>query len=407
MDFSSLSSLYRDELLNCVVPFWLHNSQDTQYGGYFHCLDRDGTVYETDKYMWLQGRQIWMFATLYDKVERRQDWLECARQGAEFIKEFGHDGDHNWYFSLTRDGRPLIQPYNIFSYTFAAMAFARLAAATGSDEYADIAKKTYDRILQRASNPKGEWCKAFPGTRPTKGFSLPMILCNLALEMEPLLRPDDFNGIIENCLHEVLSVFYREEDGIIVENVNMDGTLSDTFDGRLVNPGHALEAMWFVMDLGVRLARQDIIKKAVRIALQMAEYGWDNEYGGIFYYMDRLGRPMQQLEWDQKLWWVHIEAMIAMIKGYSLTGSRECLEWFDKLHDYTWSRFKDKEYPEWFGYLNRRGEVLLPLKGGKWKGCFHVPRGLYECWKTLEKCSRTENRDGTFRRENSSRVPSI
>ena len=71
-------------------------------------------------------------------------------------------------------------------------------------------------------------------------------------------------------------------------------------------------------------------------------------------------------------------------QGYKLTGSKECLEWFEKVHNYTWANFKDEEHPEWFGYLNRRGEVSLTLKGGKWKGCFHVPRGLYQCWKTLE-----------------------
>lgn len=118
----------------------------------------------------------------------------------------------------------------------------------------------------------------------------------------------------------------------------------------------------------------------------MAEYGWDKEYGGLFYFMDRLGHPQQQLEWDQKLWWVHIESAITMIKGYRMTGNEACLAWFGKLHEYMWTHFKDSEYPEWFGYLNRRGEVLLPLKGGKWKGCFHVPRGMYQIWQILEQC---------------------
>ena len=90
------------------------------------------------------------------------------------------------------------------------------------------------------------------------------------------------------------------------------------------------------------------------------------------------------LQRDQKLWWVHLEAAICMIKGYQLTGNGKCLEWFLKLHDYLWKNFKDSEYPEWFGYLNRRGEVLLPLKGGKWKGCFHVPRGLYQIGTILQ-----------------------
>lgn len=140
------------------------------------------------------------------------------------------------------------------------------------------------------------------------------------------------------------------------------------------------------MDLGKRLGRPDLIGKAVEIALATIEYGWDKQYGGIFYFMDRLGRPQQQLEWDQKLWWVHIESAITMIKAYQLTGNKECLAWFQKLHDYMWTHFKDPKYPEWFGYLNRRGEVLLPLKGGKWKGCFHVPRGLYQIWQILEQC---------------------
>jgi N-acylglucosamine 2-epimerase len=106
--------------------------------------------------------------------------------------------------------------------------------------------------------------------------------------------------------------------------------------------------------------------------------------------MDRKGFPPQQLEWDQKLWWVHVETLITMIKGYQLTGSKECLEWFGRVHEYTWTHFKDNEHPEWFGYLNRRGEVLLDLKGGKWKGCFHVPRGMYQCWQVLEKCANQE-----------------
>ena len=138
---------------------------------------------------------------------------------------------------------------------------------------------------------------------------------------------------------------------------------------------------------GVRLGRRDLIDRAVEIALRTIEYGWDKQYGGIFYFMDRLGHPQQQLEWDQKLWWVHLESAIAMLKGYQLTGNRKCLAWFEKLDQYMWSHFKDAEYPEWFGYLNRRGEVLLPLKGGKWKGCFHVPRGLYQLWRILQQCA--------------------
>lgn len=384
MDFKQLAEQYKTELLDKVIPFWLNHSQDTAYGGYFTCLDRKGEVFDTDKFIWLQGREVWMFATLYNKVEKRQEWLDCAIQGAEFLKKYGHDGQLNWYFSLDREGHPLVEPYNIFSYTFAVIAFGQLSIATGNKEYADIAKRTFDVVLSKVDNPKGKWNKAAPGARSLKSFALPMILCNVALEIEPLLDADFMQRTIDTCIHEVMDVFYRPELGLIVENLSTDGELVDCFEGRQLNPGHAIEAMWFIMDLGQRLGRKDLIEKAVQIALNEAEYGWDKKYGGIFYFMDRLGHPCQQLEWDQKLWWVHIETLITMLKGYKLTGNKKCLEWFERVHNYVWTHFTDPDYPEWYGYLNRQGEVLLPLKGGKWKGCFHVPRGLFQCWKMLK-----------------------
>lgn len=388
VDFKEIVSRYEKELMENCLPFWLEHSQDKEYGGYFSCLNRDGSVYDTDKFIWLQGREVWMFAMLYNNVEKNQQWLDCAIQGAEFLKKYGHDENWDFYFSLDRKGNPLVQPYNIFSNTFACMAFAQLAKATGNDEYALIARRIFERILERRSNPKGQWCKAYPGTRPMKDFALPMIICNMALEIEDILEDKSvLEQTIDTCLHEVFDVFYQPELGCMLENVSsVDGSPVDCFEGREINPGHDLEALWFMMNLGVRRGDKALIEKCVGIALSVIERGWDKEFGGIYYFLDVKGVPQQKLEWDQKLWWVHIESAIAMLKGYQLTGNEKCLEWFLKLDAYLWDNFKDKEYPEWFGYLNRRGEVLLPLKGGKWKGCFHVPRGLYQIWKLAEKC---------------------
>ncbi|MBP5619637.1 MAG: AGE family epimerase/isomerase [Bacteroidaceae bacterium] len=392
VDFKALAAQYKSELLDRVMPFWMEKSIDAECGGFFTCLERDGTVFDTDKFIWLQGRQVWMLATLYNKVAPRQDWLDAAIAGADFLMKYGHDGHFNWYFSLDRAGHPLVEPYNIFSYTFAVIAFGQLYLATGNPVYAEVAKKTFDIVLSKKDNPKGKWSKAAPGARATKSFDLPMILCNVSLEIESLLQPDFLKETIENCIHEVMDVFYRPELDMIVEHVGKDGSLVDSFEGRLQNPGHAIEAMWFIMDLGRRLGRRDLIEKAVHIALREIEYGWDEKYGGIFYFLDRLGHPQQQLEWDQKLWWVHIETLITTLKGYELTGNEDCLRWFKRVHEYVWSHFVDPEYPEWFGYLNRRGEVLLSLKGGKWKGCFHVPRGLMQCYQTLENLAKKSER---------------
>jgi N-acylglucosamine 2-epimerase len=380
----SYANQYKNELLEGILPFWMNHSIDKVNGGFFTCLDQFGKVYDTDKFIWLQGRQVWCFAYMYNNVERRQEWLDIAKHGAEFLMKHGRDENGNWYFSLTAEGKPLVQPYNIFSDCFATMAFAALDKASPSDEYKKIALDTFENILARRKNTKGHYNKNFPGTRELKNFSLPMILCNLSLELEHLLGEKRVNEFIPEIIHEVMGVFYQPELGLVLENVYEDGSFADCFEGRLLNPGHTIEAMWFIMDLGKRLNDTVLIKKANNIMLDTLQYGWDKEHGGIFYFLDVQGHPTQQLEWDQKLWWVHVEALVALAKGYALTNDIRCVEWFEKVHNYTWSNFKDNEYGEWFGYLNRRGEVLLPLKGGKWKGCFHIPRSLFQVWKTLE-----------------------
>jgi N-acylglucosamine 2-epimerase len=382
---------YRSELLDNVIPFWTKNSKDNEHGGYFTCFNRDGSIFDTDKFVWLQGRQVWLFSMLYNKLEQRPEWLDFAQHGADFLKNHARAADGTWYFSLTKDGKPLIQPYNIFSDCFATQAFGQLYTATGNIEYADIAKSTFESILNRRNNPKREWSKAVAGTRPLKNFALPMILCNLSLEIEHLLDASVVQNLIKDCINEVMNVFYEEKSGLILENVTPDGAFSDSFEGRLLNPGHAIEAMWFIMDLGERTNDPALIERAKNITLRTLDYAWDAEYGGILYFMDIKNAPPQQLEWDQKLWWVHVETEIALLKGYLHTGDERCWEWFEKVHQWTWANFPDPAFGEWFGYLNRRGEPLLTLKGGKWKGCYHIPRGLYQCWKTLEKIQAKES----------------
>ena len=386
-DFKQLAELYKNALLNDVIPFWEQHSLDWEQGGYFTCLDRSGKVYETYKFIWLQNRQVWIFSMLYNQLEQRENWLKIAAHGANFLAQHGCDAEGNWYFAIDRAGNPLVQPYNIFSDCFAAMAFSKYALASGEESAKEIALQAYNNVLRRKDNPKGKYNKTYPGTRPLKSLAVPMILANLSLEMEWLLPQEKLEQVLEATVQEVMTDFLDCDRWLMYENVAPDGSHVDSFEGRLINPGHGIEAMWFIMDIANRRQDTATIHQAVDVVLNILSFAWDTEYGGLYYFMDAQGHPPQQLEWDQKLWWVHVESLVALAMGYRLTGREDCWQWYQKLHDYTWSHFADPEYGEWFGYLNRRGEVLLNLKGGKWKGCFHVPRALYLCWQQFEALS--------------------
>ncbi len=382
MDFRALQSQYATALQSDIIPFWEKYSIDP-HGGFFTCLDRTGNVYDTDKFVWLQARQTWTFSMLWTRLEKKPRWLEIAAHGFEFLRAHGMDSDGNWYFALTRDGAPLVQPYNVFSDCFAAMAFSQYALASGDATARDIALRSYRNILRRKDNPKGKYSKIVPGTRPVKSYALPMILLNLVQELSWMLDPQEHTRMRDALIQEVASSFIDPATGLVHEHVAPDGSHLDTFDGRLINPGHGIEGMWFLMDLAKDTGDTALITRALDSILRTLDRAWDPVHGGIFYLLDAKGKPPLAMEWDQKLFWVHVETLVALLLGYRLTRRAECLTWFERVHDYTWRKFPDPEYGEWFGYLDRRGDVLIPLKGGKWKGCYHIPRSLLLCANLL------------------------
>ncbi len=389
-NLAALTTLYKTTLLENVIPFWATHSIDKRYGGYFTCLDRAGSLYDTDKFIWLQNRQLWTFSMLYNQVEKREQWLKVAQSGADFLVQHGRDAEGNWYFSLNQAGQPLTQPYNIFSDCFAAMAFSQYALATGEDRSKEMALQAYNNVLRRQGNPKGRYNKAYPGTRPLKSLAVPMILANLSLEMDWLIAGDQLDTVLQKTVDEVMGDFLDNDRSLMYEYVAPDGAHVDCYEGRLLNPGHGIEAMWFMMAIADRQNNRNLIEQATDIVLSILNFAWDEQYGGLYYFMDAEGHPPQQLEWDQKLWWVHLETLVALAMAYRLTQREDCWAWYQKVHDYTWGHFSDPKHGEWYGYLNRRGEVLLPLKGGKWKGCFHVPRALYLCWQQFEQMQSSQ-----------------
>ena len=380
-----LRKLYTDALVGDIIPFWEKYSPDHEAGGYFTCLARDGSVFDTDKFIWLQARQVWMFSKFYNALEARPTFLEMANLGAEFLAKHGHDDQGDWYFSLDRQGNPLVQPYNIFSDCFAAMAFAEYGRASGKQWATELAARTFERIQLRKDNPKGKYNKLVPGIRPLRSLSLPMITINLAMELGSAIPGYPVEQVISENLSLVMNQFSDRKEHLIFENIAPDASHPDTFEGRQINPGHGIETMWFVMSAAEKAGDRAMIEQAADALEDHMSFGWDKEYGGFFYFRDSRNKPPQQLEWDQKLWWPHAEALVATLMGYRITGRESLKRWYEQVHEYTWKHFPDPQYGEWYGYLNRRGEVLLPLKGGKWKGCFHVPRAMLMCMKELDK----------------------
>lgn len=388
-EWMSVIERYKRELLTSVIPFWESHCIDHAHGGYFTFLDRDGSVYDKDKYMWMQWRIVYQFATLYSSPYGKPEWLQIAEKGFEFLHANGHDAEGNYYFAINQSGKPIIAPYNIFSEAFVVMGAAALYKATKSEAHKQAALNAMDNYIRRIKNPKGRWEKSFPNRPKRLSLGPYMILANLGTVLKECIGIDRYDKDVGEAIDIVLNKFWNEKYQVLFENINLDDTFDlESCDGRHLNPGHGLESMWFILQHAERENRPELIPKACNIIKALLKFGWDQDHGGLYYFMDVLGKPHGELTWDMKLWWVHNEAIIATLYGYSLTGDKEFLDWFIKLDGWTWSHFPDPEYGEWFGYLNRRGEPTHKLKGGKWKTFFHLPRCLLVSIGLMKKITK-------------------
>jgi len=376
----SLDADYCGQLVDGVVPFWVEHSLDRACGGYHTFLDREGQVYGSDKYVWLQARQVWMFSKLYNALEARSEWLEVARLGYEFLAKHAYDADGRVFFALTRDGRPLRKRRYLFSETFAAIACAEYGRASGDEAALERARATYRLLWRFYRTPGSLEPKIDPRTRRCKALAMPMILLATTHEMRLALGDDPlYDEVLAHSLDEIRGQFLRREERALFETVGADGERLDSPEGRCINPGHAIEASWFLMREAARRDDHGILRDALDILDWSLARGWDEAYGGLYSFLDVEGRPPLQLEWDMKLWWPQGEAMIATLAAYALTGEARYRSWHKRIGRYVSDHFVDRAYGEWYGYLHRDGTVALDCKGSAFKGAFHVPRTLWMC----------------------------
>ena len=376
---------YRDGLLNDTVPFWFPRSVDVEHGGFTHCLDHDGSVLDTDKSVWAQGRMCWMLLTLYNTIEKRTEWLTWAESGLNFISRHCFDTDGRMFFHVAQDGKAIRKRRYAFSEAFAAIAYAAHYQATGKEQSAQRANDLFDFFTHWNFTP-GLMPPKHTDTRPVIGLGPRMITLITAQELRTSLgEAPHLTKWIDRCIDEIASLFVKPELRVVMETVAPNGDLVDHFDGRLLNPGHAIEGAWFIMQEGHYRTDSSLIRLGCDMLEWMWERGWDHEFGGLFYFRDLHNKPVQEYWQDMKFWWPHNETIIATLMAYELTGDVKFAQWHQQVHDWSHSHFADPEGGEWFGYLHRDGRRATSTKGNLWKSFFHHPRMQWLCSQWLER----------------------
>ena len=383
------SSLYREDLMNDIMPFWLEHGLDRENGGVYTCLDRDGKLYDRTKSVWFQGRYAFVLSFAYNNVEQRPEWLEAARSCLDFIENHCFDEDGHMYFEVDADGTPLRKRRYVFSESFAAIAMAEYSLATGEKHWAERALEVFKDMRRFLSTPGYLEPKYMPSVK-TQGHSITMIMINVASRLKKVVDDPELDVQISESLEKLEKNFVHPEFKALLETVGPNGEFIDTSAGRTINPGHCIETSWFLLDVAQDRGGDDrLTQLALRILDWSWAWGWDEQYGGIINFRDCRNFPPQDYSQDMKFWWPQTEAIIASLYAYKVTGDEKYLERHRQISEWTYAHFPDRKCGEWYGYLHRDGSVAQPAKGNIFKGPFHIPRMMVKsyslCKEILEK----------------------
>ena len=375
---------YKNDFVNNIMPFWLKNGLDKENGGVYTCLNRDGSLIDTTKSVWFQGRFGFVAAFAYNNIEKNEEWLAASKSCIDFIEKYCFDSDGRMYFEVMADGTPLRKRRYLFSECFAAIAMSEYSIASGDKTYATKALDLFERILYFLETP-GALEPKYLDTLKARGHSITMILINTASRIRAAVSAASLDKRIEESISDLKKYFIHPEYEALLEMVGENGEVIDTINGRTINPGHCIETAWFLLEEArYRNWDKDIVETATTILDWSWKWGWDEQYGGIINFKDCKNLPPQDYSQDMKFWWPQTEAIIATLYAYLATKDEKYLEMHKQISDWTYAHFPDKEYGEWYGYLHRDGTVAQPAKGNIFKGPFHIPRMMIRSYMLCE-----------------------
>lgn len=379
------SALYRADLTDNILPFWLEHGLDRKHGGIYTCLDREGKLMDPTKSVWFQGRFAFVCSFAYNQVERRPEWLDAARQTLDFIEQHCFDADGRMYFEVAADGMPLRMRRYVFSESFAAIAMAEYALATGNQSYAEKALKIFKDMRRFLTTPGLLAPKYLPSVE-AQGHSITMIMINVASRLKKVIADPELDRQIDESLFKLKNDFMHPEFKALLETVGPAGEFIDTCNGRVINPGHCIETAWFLFDVAMdRGGDKNLIDLGLTILNWSWDWGWDETYGGIINFRDCRNLPPQDYSQDMKFWWPQTEAIIANLYAYKLTGNELYLKRHRQVSEWAYGHFPDHEFGEWYGYLHRDGTVAQPAKGNLFKGPFHIPRMMVKGYQLCQE----------------------
>src|SRR4029077_4075840 len=122
----------RQILQTSLVDFYLPACVDKQNGGYLESLRGGKFVPTGEKFLTMQGRQLWFFSTLAREGIKKEEALAAAKTGYEFLEAKMRDRQRGGYYSKVTDaGDPKDSRKHVYLNAFALYGLVAYHRASG------------------------------------------------------------------------------------------------------------------------------------------------------------------------------------------------------------------------------------------------------------------------------------
>ena len=376
--------LYMSTLLDDIVPFWMRHGFDEKFGGISNVLDESGNALNHEKFLWSQGRALWTFSALCNRVENKEEWRKFADHLFHYLSTQGRDERGYWMYRLDENGKVLDPDISIYVDGFALAGLTEYFTLTKNESAKTLALETYATIAKRLSTPGSYGTAPYEIPAGLKPHGVAMMYSFFFFNAGEAFDNADIKNHGGKLASEILADFYVPEKNAILEYVALTGEYSNTPAGRACVPGHAIEVLWFLISMAERSGDNKRIARCCELIERHLQLGWDEEFGGLKLALDINGQePIYWQRADCKPWWVQVEALVATAMAYRHTGDEKFLKWHERIQSWAWDH-----YPvpggEWTQWLDRSGKhtqsAALPVKDP-----FHLPRALMVLMETWQQ----------------------
>ncbi len=355
LSLTELKQKYRNELFGRLIPFWDKNGIDHEHGGFMCALDHDGARVNTDKFLWFQGRGIWVYTYLYTHFGRDSCYLEVARKTKNFALKYFRNESGEWAQLVSREGKILQPPKRDASGAlYMAEGLHAYAQATGDDEAWRIAIETIRRQFRETVQSPGD-------DSADKTFRQGFWFLNL-LNATQILRHTRHPEIIEiadRSIEAIIKHHYNPDTGLNNEVLNRDLRISQPESTKTII-GHSIEALWMVMEEAVRRGDQQLINTCEKRLRRHLEVGWDRVYGGLIHAInvnqseytwpperpvgtDLDFRFVGEYHYMKTLWSLY-EVLLACLKVLEHHGGEWAVRYFDMAQEFIDTKLSLKKY---------------------------------------------------------------